>query len=72
MLTTVVSNGVTQPLLLFVAFFAPERRIFAQGDQQFIHVGDNALANRRVDAAFYFIQMGHENSLPTPRLRAAA
>lgn len=54
-----VSDGGAQALLLSIAFLTTELRVIAQGDQQLIHMRDNALGKDVIDFNDDLIQMCH-------------
>ncbi|MNL78018.1 hypothetical protein D3C87_2043160 [compost metagenome] len=54
-LFAVVGDGVAQSLLLSVTIFAGQLGVFAELDQQFVHMGDNTLFHRRIHAGNHFI-----------------
>lgn len=55
----VVGDGSAQALLLGIAFLTTELWIIAQGDQQLIHMSDNALGKGVIDFDDNLIQMCH-------------
>ena len=59
MLSPMVGDGSAQALLLGIAFLTAELWIIAQGDQQLIHMSDNALGKGVIDFDDNLIQMCH-------------
>ena len=59
MLSPMMGDGGAQALLLGIAFLTTELWIIAQGDQQLIHMSDNALGKGVIDFDDNLIQMCH-------------
>jgi len=57
MLAAMMSNGVTQALLLLVTRFAAQFAIIAQDNQQLVHADNCPVGNGSVDAGGNLIKM---------------